>query len=635
MLAPEFAYVGASDQHMYRSQVPSPGDDPAARRVAPATAAVVTVPLGPEAPTRAGVWAAILTSVHRAGLLPDEALYRAVVALAGGSGDSGDIARAALAQVSTSLGLTVIGPVPETARAAVLRDAREAHGVSLRFDRPATADTALERALRAGDLAEADRVAWREHPFTSPLGGRLTRLEPSDLREYPMLALRAGVAMYARDQTRGRADAYFTVATRSGSRIGELTEPVPRAVAHAVMSMAHRRLGDNERMLHHTHRAVEVLEPIAIARRATGQEAEAVAMGLDQAGISLYLGGDGMAARRVFEALAVHAAAAELPVRINRAQALLALLDAVEGRMNSTEQRLLRIDPSAWPEGWDGSHLAKPAHIAKASLLTSRADPMGALEVLRLVESDYPTADFWGPMHVIRLTAAGLAEDEQLMARFVQDAEAHPGPRLPRTAASMDLGHAIISGLAPHIAAPRPPYAARSEAARAISALALVRTRPAAAAEAAAGIENGMPAVQIFVLLVRFLAAREQDRPAAAAEVAALANHHGLWSPFAMLTAPERELLRALAPEGALAEFDHYRTRALTGQGDVVLTEGEHRVLAALATGASRPEMARDLHLSLNTVKSHLRALYLKLGVTTRDQALQRARSLGLMRRHG
>ena len=598
----------------------------------PATAAVVVVPLGPDAVTRPPAWTAILTAVHRAGLLSDEALYEAAVALAAGTRDSGSIARAALATVQGALGLTVVGPLPESVRAAIVRDVREARGVAIRFDRPAPADSALERALRAGDLDQADRVAWREHPFTTPLGGLLERLRPSDLRGYPLLALRVGMAMYARDSTRRRADAYFQVATMSASRIEKLTEPVPRAVAHAVMGMAYRRAGDNTRMLLHARRAVEVLEPLAIDRRATGPEAEAVAAGLDQAGVSLYLAGEALEARRVFEALGMHAAAAGLPHRINRAHALLALMDAVEGRMNSTEQRLARIDPTAWPDGWDGSHLAKPAHIARASLLTCRADPRGALEALRLVESDYPSTDFWGAMHVMRLVAAGLAEDDELMARFMREADEHPGPRLPRTVASLDLGHALASGLAPHLAPPRPPYATLSEAARAISALALVRTRPASAAEVAAGITSGVPLVQIFVLLVRFLAAQDQDRPAAAAEVAALANHHGLWSPFAMLTASERDLLRELAPPGALAELDRYRTRALSGQADVVLTEGEQRVLTVLASGASRPQIARELHLSLNTVKSHLRALYLKLGVTTRDQALQRALSLGLVR---
>jgi len=606
-------------------------DDQHDRSLTSHTAAVVAVHLGPEVRNRASAWCEIIVAVHRAGMLPDEAMYEASIAFAAATVDAGMVARRALAHVDGSLGLAVTGGLSAAARATILRDVRDVRGVAVRFDQPTPVETDLERALLAGDLTTANRIALREHPFTGSIGGLLARLEPERLQDHPLLALRVAASMLSREQTRARADVYFQIAARSRAGIDELTDPVTRAVAHALMSVALRRAGDVNRMLDHTRKALEVLEPRALARQTTGEESEPVAMGLDQAGTSLYLSGDSLGARRAFEALSVHAAAARLPHRANRAHALLALLDAIEGRMNAVEQRLARIDPSAWPDGWDGAHLAKPMHIAKAALLTSRADPMGALEELRLVEADYASTDFWGPMHVMRVVAAGLAEDDELMARFLRDAEQHPGPHLPGTVTSMDLAHAIVSGLAPHIAPPRPPYTALSDAAKAISALALVRVRRTAASEVVAAITTAVPLARIFVLLIRFLSAEEQDRAAAAAEVAALANHHGLWSPFAMLTASERELLRELAPAGALAEFDRYRTRALSGQADVVLTEGEQRVLAALATGASRPQIARDLHLSLNTVKSHLRSLYMKLSATTRDQALQRALSLGLV----
>jgi LuxR family maltose regulon positive regulatory protein len=45
----------------------------------------------------------------------------------------------------------------------------------------------------------------------------------------------------------------------------------------------------------------------------------------------------------------------------------------------------------------------------------------------------------------------------------------------------------------------------------------------------------------------------------------------------------------------------------------------------------SNPEMAAQLYLSPNTVKTHVRHLYAKLGVEKRSQALRRARELGLI----
>jgi LuxR family maltose regulon positive regulatory protein len=69
-------------------------------------------------------------------------------------------------------------------------------------------------------------------------------------------------------------------------------------------------------------------------------------------------------------------------------------------------------------------------------------------------------------------------------------------------------------------------------------------------------------------------------------------------------------------------------------QGDTVaeeLTAKEHEVLGLLATRLSRREIGQRLYVSLNTVKTHQRALYRKLGVDNRNAAVTRARELGLL----
>jgi Bacterial regulatory proteins, luxR family/Cation transporter/ATPase, N-terminus len=44
-----------------------------------------------------------------------------------------------------------------------------------------------------------------------------------------------------------------------------------------------------------------------------------------------------------------------------------------------------------------------------------------------------------------------------------------------------------------------------------------------------------------------------------------------------------------------------------------------------------RPEIGNELHLSLHTVKTHMRYIYAKLGVHRRTEAVDRARELGLL----
>jgi len=61
------------------------------------------------------------------------------------------------------------------------------------------------------------------------------------------------------------------------------------------------------------------------------------------------------------------------------------------------------------------------------------------------------------------------------------------------------------------------------------------------------------------------------------------------------------------------------------------LTTAEIRVLEKLSERLTYTEIASDLYLSLNTVKTHLRHAYMKLGVTSRSSAVKRATSLGIL----
>jgi DNA-binding NarL/FixJ family response regulator len=61
------------------------------------------------------------------------------------------------------------------------------------------------------------------------------------------------------------------------------------------------------------------------------------------------------------------------------------------------------------------------------------------------------------------------------------------------------------------------------------------------------------------------------------------------------------------------------------------LTDREEEVVRALALGKVNKQLAEMLGVSESTFKTHLRAIYRKLGVRTRTQAAGRARELGLL----
>jgi LuxR family maltose regulon positive regulatory protein len=99
-----------------------------------------------------------------------------------------------------------------------------------------------------------------------------------------------------------------------------------------------------------------------------------------------------------------------------------------------------------------------------------------------------------------------------------------------------------------------------------------------------------------------------------------------------------RQVARACADPGRLrrvldgAEHRPRRGRAgITASASEELTERELAVLQFLPSGLSQREIGTALFVSQNTVKTHTRSIYGKLGAATRRQAVIRARELGLL----
>jgi LuxR family maltose regulon positive regulatory protein len=92
-------------------------------------------------------------------------------------------------------------------------------------------------------------------------------------------------------------------------------------------------------------------------------------------------------------------------------------------------------------------------------------------------------------------------------------------------------------------------------------------------------------------------------------------------------------ILRGWPDAGVLAaRLEHLRQaleeRRLAGH----LTPAERRVLDLLATHMTSLEIARKLGVSPNTMKSHVRDIFRKLGAHSRGEAIERAREVGLLR---
>jgi DNA-binding NarL/FixJ family response regulator len=77
--------------------------------------------------------------------------------------------------------------------------------------------------------------------------------------------------------------------------------------------------------------------------------------------------------------------------------------------------------------------------------------------------------------------------------------------------------------------------------------------------------------------------------------------------------------------------FHFYAGRSLQAKHTIHLTEREQEVLHWLVQGASNEEIAQHLYITVATVKAHLTAIFEKLKVTSRSQAIVKALKLGLV----
>jgi LuxR family maltose regulon positive regulatory protein len=193
------------------------------------------------------------------------------------------------------------------------------------------------------------------------------------------------------------------------------------------------------------------------------------------------------------------------------------------------------------------------------------------------------------------------------------------------------------------------PDRERGETRTALAALRLAQDDPHAATAALAPVLDGSaPLVRRTWLVGAFLLeaiARDTLGEPAAAERALecaldLAEPDGLQLFFLLQPAPgllERHARHRTAHPSLIAEILDLlagkRCAPPAGPQPPLkpLSESEIRVLRYLPTNLSQPEIANELHVSRNTIRTHLSHLYAKLDTHSRTEAVERARALGLL----
>ncbi len=320
-----------------------------------------------------------------------------------------------------------------------------------------------------------------------------------------------------------------------------------------------------------------------------------------------------------------------------------AMVTSHMGRLDEAERWLEAADSA--PPAVEGEGPGPPLEALRAWLRLLRGDLEGTIAAARRAIATDPGAAL--PAQLLLggalWWAQRLAEAKALLEPASRTAEAAglAGPASfmlgVRSAIEFELGDAAqAEALARHALelTRRAGLEEHTFSAAAHIVTGRARAREGAASEASAEIERGVE-----------LAARVNAWHVETYGVLALAEiRHGAREP----PAARRLLARARAIVGALRDADELagarieqteRTlrlrpvRAPEGDGAPFweLSERELAVLRLLASKLSQREIAGELYVSFNTVKTHTRAIFRKLGVASRSDAVKRARELGLL----
>ena len=523
---------------------------------------------------------------------------------------------------------------------------------------------AIRHTQAAGNWSDAARLL-ADHSFGLTLDGQAQTIE-SLLRAFPPGAVTEGpdipLARATSDLAQGRLDeaaAHLTVAeTAITSTPTDRKHRLDVAIAALKLSLARKR----------GHLAGVVDQVRFLATPITGQSDADIALDSDLRAVALMnLGiveawslGNQDSQRHLQEG-------ADLARKIGRPYlevaclAELAFASKIEP-FATTRRRCREAIALAEQHGWGAEPVISPAlvNLAGALIWTGEFDEgdYWLQRTTRALETDTGP-----PMRLLLHIGTGmllsgrrsqreaLAEytaAEHLQAQLEDShALAHQltGWRLATQARLGQLSDARAS-----LAALDAEPAGSAEIGNARAAISLAEGNPAAALAAVRDVLNGTaPAIGYVTVaeahLLAALAHRElgDHRAAtAAAECAlALAEADRLILPFA--TTGSLELLEAMP------RHETAHTALLTDILDVMrgssippgrepslaeieqLSPSELRVLRYLPTNLSRPEIARELSVSVNTVNTHIRNIYAKLQAQDRSSAVQRAREMRLL----
>lgn len=503
-------------------------------------------------------------------------------------------------------------------------------------------DASLKPRLTALILSEEYGLAselLRKHWFDllmsmdEQMGAAIERVPIASLREYPLLMMMLGLIYNVVPHRRVKGLRYFAGAARAARASRREMDAVDRALILASESAAYRLIGRPGLGVKPAHAAVRALDSLPEAER---RSVQALTRVYAHVGTTLYYAGETDDALETFEkGLAESPETGYSPGFANLA--MLAGIRALQGDIYESEAYLELARDGEWTAMQKSWYPGTFYRIAEAVAALERLDAPAAREQLAAMVHDRRTIEHWVTIArveaMIELVAGrpavALAELDSFAAmRGAEGRSSGSRAALAPTRAILQLalGNPDAADVILRRDIPGGPERhlgrARVELVLGRHGAALQELRQLAGSTSTSRVTAEATALEAAALL-RF---SERMRARAAVEhLGALLERTGQRLVLALLPPRDTErLLSALADVGCGHLFDDLDVVALLPDADpgTVLSDRELAVLRALEGTSSVSAMAAELVVSTNTVKTQLRSVYRKLGVTSRDEAI-------------
>jgi LuxR family transcriptional regulator, maltose regulon positive regulatory protein len=521
---------------------------------------------------------------------------------------------------------------------------------------------AIRHTQAAGDWADAARLL-ADHSFSLTLDGQAQTMQAL-LRAFPPGADHPELALVRAtvDMAQGRLDeaaAHLAVAeTNAGTAPPDRHRRLQMAIAALNLSLARRR-----------GNLAAVTEQVRfLAAPVTGSSDEDIALDSDLRAVALMNLGTAEAWRLGLPDAERHLReGAGLAREIGRPYLEVACLAQLgfASKVHSfaiTQRRCREAIALAGRHGWAAEPVIAPALITLASTMIWTGELDEGERWLRRTTQALQTdtgPDITLLVHIVTgMLHACRGRHHEALQEF--SAAEHLGSQLAGS-------HALASQVTGWLLATQARLGLTGEARAALAALdderassgevrnacAVIRLAagdPAGALVAVADVLDGTAPVIGYVTVVEThllagLAHRQPGDQRAASQAAeralALAETDRLVLPFAMTGSaglleglPRHETAHAALLTGILDVLHGSAPAAVDQQASPQteeLSPTELRVLRYLPTNLSRPEIASELSVSVNTVNTHVRNIYAKLQARDRSSAVQRARELRLL----